>query len=294
MSKQISHTITDSQGNTRVVDLTVDDGDHSLDVESMVASAEAGSDVAYRSDLPLRMAEELEYAYLEILEYASQDTEGRWTPDLVQSFEDLAVTMAKSSGRSVDDILYRMQEQVRSAKFDARSKNPSVKAASPVIGTCSLDTSPTGPFVQNWSHPSALQIIFMEIRPGSAAYRAPEYDDDGLLVRAGRTAMAVAFQPELNAEGFAVNPYRSASGRWLCDDSFLPGYSGVVRWFGSLREADEALADLNRAVVTVGKASQYASSREHDTVQACHDDPDDSVERAAKAEAERRAADLAF
>lgn len=279
-------TTNDSQA---VVDFTV---------EEAVAAADAGSDVAYEGDMDKNVRADFEAAYQEICTYGSQDAddEGWWKPvfDVNGDFDTMATNMSQISGESRSNVLSKIQRKLVSHRFDANARDARRREASQFLGGVSLDTAGDGEYPQDRGHPAVPAVLFYEIAPGTANYVAEEYDEDGVLSKGGRTAMAVWFQPELEAgTKFASNPNQSKSGRWYSDDSFIDGYLGVVAWFATHNDAIAARTELLRAVKTLHRGVHETSRRE-DPVQDAHDDPDDSESRNKRKQARQQRASMAF
>lgn len=262
-------------------------------VEAVVAQYDAGGSGGVEGDVDRRAVAELEEAFQEICRYGVQDEDGWWRPEFTLSFQTLATEMAEVSGQSAANLLYKIQDKLVAERFDAKSKDRRRRQQSQVLGEVSLDLDPSGQWVQDQGHPAAPCVIFLEIDPHSHLYRDNEVDADGVITKLGRTAMAVWFQPEIDDQFMAVDPKQGRSnGRWYSNDTFKPGYLGVVAWFPTLQDADDAHRTLRRSVFTIGKAVQ--SARQHDTVQDAYDDPDDADAREKRAAARRRRTELAF
>ena len=268
-------------------------------VEEVVAAYDAGSKIAYEGDMDRNVAAAFEDAYQVIAGYGQQDTddEGWWKPvfDVNGEFSTMALNLSAVSGESRMNVLTKIQRKLVSHRFDANSRDARRKDASQFIAGVSLDTNSDGEYPQDYSHPDVPAVLFYEIGVGTANYRAEEYDDDGVLVKAGQTAMAVWFQPELESgTKHAKSPSQSkTSGRWFSDDAFTAGYLGVVAWFGTHGDAIDAADELRRAVKTLHRGVHQTSRRE-DPVQSAHDDPDDSESKAKRKAARQQRVTMAF
>ena len=229
--------------------------------DSMAASTPSEPGRALSGHTSRRYVDESIEASAVIESYCLIGDDGFFVPQLVMSTDSLAGQLAKESGRRLDDQAYLITQAWIDRRISRRG----------YLGGVSLDLNPAQPgFPQDLGHPDVPAVLFYEIAPGSHLATCGQCDHcrgqapaDVTGCRHHRSAMAVWFQPEVDELGYAVNPRDGRNGRQYSDDTFHAGYHGIVRLFGSLREAAEAKRDLLRAVRTLATPE---SADEADTV----------------------------
>lgn len=182
----------------------------------------------------LRELDESRAAAASIEHFGMQDEDGRWHPMFVDdgSIDRIAEQLARATGRHVEDAAFQFAKRLIDIRLANRGRSPEF------LGAVSLDVNPEGQHPRTLGHPSAPQVVFYEIRRGTMLYD-----------EATRRAMAVWYQPELDeVTGHAMSPRQGRNGRWYCDDTFIPGYLGIVDWYAGLYQAEEARRDLEWAL----------------------------------------------
>lgn len=216
------------------------------------ASILAGSQVgrAYAGHTDQRFNEQLEQATAELGRYCELDDLGRLgAPHLVKNgdIDFLTRHVAKWYGATqADGVELLVDEALISFQLDRRKRDLAV------LGSVSLDLAPDGRYPQDIGHPTEPKVLFVAVDAHTAGTKP-------LYAKGKREYMAVWFVPNVDGDGTPLDrdgeplQPRGKAGRLYCDDRWIPGYVGVVDWFGSRSEAKQALRELQQAVRTIAK-----------------------------------------
>jgi hypothetical protein len=235
---------------------TIHHDDANAVVDDDGASIVAGSEVAYTGDIDKNFLDELRQAKADLGRFVEMDDEGRLgQPHFVKNgdIDFLAGHVARWHGIQPCDGLELLVDE---AMIHFQVNRAARKLG--VIGSVSLDLAPEGRFPQDIGHPTEPKVLFMAVdrnTPGTAPlYKAGE-----------REYMAVWFEPNVTADGEPLDSRdeplrpRGKTNRLYCDDFFVPGYRGIVDWFGSRALAKQAMRELQHAVRTIAKPPPKAT-----------------------------------
>lgn len=218
--------------------------------EAAAAPAQPGR--AFSGHGSLRESDRSIEASATLEQYALLDADGAFVADIKLSFEALAIEILKVEGYQPEtldkevfdaylaDKLFALTKSLIDRRITASRqarRNPAVAEAQGFIGQVSLDLNPAdGQRYQDRCHPDVPAVLFYAIKPNTQLW-TPE-----------RRAMAVWFTPEVDEQGYAVNPGVGNNGQLWSDDTYADGYHGVVRFFPSVHAAHEAFSALRGAV----------------------------------------------
>lgn len=101
---------------------------------------------------------------------------------------------------------------------------------------------------RKWGVAGTSQIVFAAMKTTSPNF-----------VKGQREVMAVFYEPPMpngkqHNRRFRKDRFTGETFE-LCDDYFVGGYLGIVRWFASVADADEARAELSAAVTQIALGS---------------------------------------
>lgn len=177
--------------------------------------------------------------------------------------------IARANGWAMDKAYDQLLDQwVVSCQLNQRLKSEHLIGEQSI----SLDLVPDGEFPQDRGHPTAPKVVIVAI-PKSVKACAP------LHFPGEQEYMAVWYVPNQRSE-VRIDPFTSmpeqdlfgneivdiialdrdgevrqpvTNGRLYADDRWLPGYKGVVAWFGSYTDAKNAHRELLQAIRTIAK-----------------------------------------
>jgi len=187
--------------------------------------------------------------------------------EMTESF--LIRHIAKTNGWALDKAYDQLLDQwVVSCQLNQRLKSEHLVGEQSI----SLDLIPDGAFPQDRGHPTCPKVVIVAI-PKSVKSCAPLHfagEQEYMAVwyvpnqRCEPRFNELTGEPVTNFDGEQVvdvialdrdgNPRQPvANGRMYADDRWLPGYMGVVAWFGSYTDAKLAHRELLQAVRTIAK-----------------------------------------